>query len=276
MLDGQLPALAEQISTKTIMTPVDHLVMAEPTSTVAEAFEKMGATFDQLPVVRQSLLVGMVFRHDLQATCSDACIENLYRPISSLDSVRSNESVWDSINHLCGHHACVVFDVATGDFCGLLHYADLNRQAVRVFCYLWTSALEMSMAELLVAVEPDHMQWVESLEQHRQVQILGRHAYGQRQNIELSPVEGLELSDLINIWRKQTSLLSLIELSKSEFKNCTNHLVELRHAAMHPVRSLVTQHSDVATLKNRLEDLRFLVRRTISAIQNWRGEERQA
>lgn len=276
MLDGQLPALAEQISTKTIMTPVDQLVTVEPTSNVAEALEKMGETFDQLPVVKQSRVFGMVFRQDLQASDGDACIDNLYRPISSLDSVRSNESVWDSINHLCGHHACVVFDVSTGDFCGLLHYADLNRQAVRVFCYLWTSALEMSMAELLVAVEPDHMKWVESLDQHRQVQILGRHAYGQRQNIELSPVEGLELSDLLNIWRKQSRLLSLVELSQPEFKKRTNHLVELRHAAMHPVRSLVTQQSDVATLKNRLEDLRFLVRKTIAAIQNRRGEERQA
>ncbi|WP_145118874.1 CBS domain-containing protein [Rosistilla oblonga] len=266
MLNGQLPKFAEHIIAGMIMTPVDQLVVASPADSLAHALEKMGATFDQLPVIHQGTLAGMLFR-DRIPNSGDGQIADIFSPLSTLDSILSSESMLEAIECLVRSPCCIVFDAESGGFAGLLHYADLNRQAVRLFCYLWTSALEMSLAELLTMNQPDDMSWIESLAQHRQVQVLGRHEYGRRQNIELSPVEGLELSDLLNIWPKQERLLNLFAMSKSEFKKKTNHLVELRNAAMHPVRSLLNGHAEVAVFQRRMHDLREMVRKSVTLIQ---------
>ncbi len=273
MLNGQLPKLAEHVVAGMIMTPVEQLVVVSTTNSISHALEKMGGTFDQLPVLHQGTLAGMLFRDRLPDS-GDGQIDEYLSPLSTLDSILSNESMWEAIASLARAPCCIVFDVHSGGFAGLLHYADLNRQAVRVFCYLWTSALEMSLAELLVRNQPDDMSWIESLAPPRQVQVLGRLEYGKRQNIELSPVEGLELSDLLNIWPKQQKLLELFAMSKSEFKKRTNHLVELRNAAMHPVRSLLNGHGEVEAFQRRMHDLREMVGKSVTIIQeNHAGDE---
>ena len=268
LLDGQLPDLASEISARLIMTPIDQLVSTTLDAPVAVALKKMGRTFDQLPVVVDGKLLGLLFRsrisHDASSTTP---ISSFLTKTSEICSIRACEGLIDVIAQLKSHEACVVFDQTTGRFCGLIHFSDLNRQAARVFCYLWTSALEMAMAELLANIYPCHNSWIDALSQHRQVQVLGRYEFGRRQNIELSPVEGLELSDFINIWPRRKELLDVFGMSKSQFRARANHLVELRNGSMHPVRSLVSKHVDVPALCKRLHDVQLLVKCSSSALR---------
>jgi len=273
MLNGELTKLAENIVAGMIMTPVQDLVITHSTDTVAHAHGLMGEGFDQLPVFHNETLAGIVLRDHLSHT--EGCVGDRYSPLSSLDSIHSSDSLWDAIEALAKSPSCIVNDAQTGSFSGLLHYADLNRQAARVFCYLWTSALEMSLAELLTAIQPDCKAWIGSLTPPRQVQVLGRLEYSKRQNIEISPVQVLELSDLLNIWPRHSELLAVFSFSKRVFTKKTNHLIELRNAAMHPVRSLVNGHADVKVLQHRMNDLREMVDKSVSAIQQNRSSDEQ-
>lgn len=266
MLNGQLPMLAEHIVVGMIMSPHEELITTNPADSAREAYAMMGDLYDQLPVINNGLLAGMLFRNQLTED-DDRKVGDCFAALSEISSIQNTASIWEAMNCLAHSTSCVVFDAKTGAFTGLLHFADLNRQAVRVFCYLWTSALEMSLAELLQLRRPNDLSWIESLSPHRQVQVLGRHEYSKRQKIELSPVEGLELSDLLNIWPKHDDLLNLFEMSKTEFSKKTNHLVELRNIAMHPVRSLLNTGTDVQILNKRMRDLREMVQKSIEIIQ---------
>ena len=270
MLDGQLPKMADDISISMILTPVKQLVTVRPDETLQEAAVKMQATFDQLPVLAGNSLVGMLFRGVINSPVEEnGLVRDYFIESSKLASIRSNEGIWDAVKLLSDHEVSVVFEPERGGFSGLLHFADLNRQAVRIYCYLWTSALEMSMAELLVGCLPDPNQWIGALPEHRQVQVLGRYEYGRRQKMELSPVEGLELSDLVNLWPRHPKLLEVFGISKKQFESRANPLIKLRNAAMHPVRSLVNSHSEVKSLAKKIHDLKCLVESTLHVLKDF-------
>ena len=268
LLDDHLAKLADEIKLGMIITPSDRLKTVELESPVSEAISKMGTYYDQLPVMSKNKLAGMIFRNDIPVDVSGVqSIKSLCKSSSMLESVHAGQSIKHAIEHLCDNEVCIVFDTSTGEFCGLLHYADLNKQAVRIFCYLWTSALEMSLAELL-SVYSRNEDWVDALSEHRQIQVLGRSEFRRRQQIELSPIEGLELSDLINIWSKRTDLSDIFGITKSQFQQKANHLVDLRHASMHPIRTLVKNHSEVKALSIRISDLCWLASKTIDLVRS--------
>jgi predicted transcriptional regulator len=269
LLEDQISNLTEDMTLGMIMTPLEQLVFATTESSVKEVYERMSNRFDQLPVTKNQKLIGMVFRRDLPDNIDEnSLIKEFCVPTASVSTVQADQSIRMAVKHLCNHEICIAFDTSRGEFCGLLHYSDLNKQVVRIYSYLWVSALEMALAELLSIFQPDHESWISALADHRQIQVLGRCEFSRRQNIELSPVEGLELSDLINIWAKQSELLAIFELSKTQFQKRTNHLVELRHTSMHPVRSLVRNHADVARLDKQLSDLRWLVHKAAELIHS--------
>lgn len=263
----QLAKLADGLPLDLIITSRSCLTTISSNCTANDAMKKMDNKFDQLPIIDNQKFMGMIFRNDILNSADQGLpIKKIFRSSSKIETIHANQSVKEAIKYLCDNEICIVFDTSLGDFCGLLHYADLNKQAVKIYCYLWTSALEMSLAALLRSHLPNHIEWISALSDQRKNRVLERVEISRRQNIELSPIEGLELSDLINIWAKRKELLKFFEVSKSEFKRRANHLVALRHASMHPVRTLIKHHSDVKTLKRQVDDLHFLVQSTTSAM----------
>lgn len=268
LLEEHLTRLADQMTVEMIMTSLADLVAVKPTDQVGTALNLMGATtFDQLPVLADDKLLGAIEREDIEtlADCRSA-VRDAMRPLTELASVKTSDSFYIAVDQLQCTRYAAVFEPSTDKFCGLLHFSDLNKQAVRIFCYLWLSALEMGLAELVSESHPTLEEWIGFLDEFRQVSVLGRYEYDRRKKIELKPIECVELSDLVKLSKRFDDVLKRLSLSKKQFSDRIDHIITLRNFAMHPVRTLVQSHADVAKLHTRFDDLRSLVRATQLAV----------
>lgn len=259
LLEKSLIKLADDLTVKMIMTNHADLVVVQASDTVALALERMGSRYDQLPVIKGNKIIGMVHHEDIASRTTDDLVAEPMRPIAELGSLQSTNGFCEAVERLQEHEYLLIFTPDNCNVCGLLHYSDLNKQAVRVFCYLWISALEMGMAEYLAIKCSNMDDWLPCLEESRQMDVRKRHELEKRKNIELGATEGLELSDLTKLYGKMSLLLDGLGLSKKEFTEKAGRVVEFRHKIMHPVRSLLHDHADVAKLKRRLDSLRELV-----------------
>lgn len=256
--NDQLAKLASGLSLAMIMTPASDLVTIGSDATVGDCVREMRDYFDQLPVVSEGKLMGMMFRSNMSDVDQNSIVLDVMTPLVNVASIHSTDDIGQAIELLSKHEVCIVFDPESGRLGGLMHFADLNKHPVRIYCYLWISALEMSLAELLQNRLPNLPDWIDCLSDHRQVQVLGRFEYAKRQNIEILPTEGLELSDLVSIFAKKDSLRHLFSMSKTQFEKRANRLVDLRNRSMHPVRTLVNAHDDVESLTRQFSSLKEL------------------
>lgn len=266
VMSEHLMRLAERVTVGMVMTPSRDLVCARPETTVAQARELMGASYDQLPLMDGSSVEGLVLRESLEGKEAGAPASDALTPLCDLVTIRADEVLRLVIQLLVDHRCVLVFGGDDGRFCGLVHFSDLNKHAVRTNIYLWISALEMGLAELIHRLCPDFRQWLGILEERRQVNILGRYEYERLRHIELDPLEGAELSDLLKIVRTIPALLEPLGLTKSQLDRKTGHLVKMRHAAMHPVRSLVRSHEDLKKWLRVIVDLAGVLDRVYAAL----------
>lgn len=264
----QLARIAERMTVGMIMTPLAELVTVEAASGVAAARQRMGTAYDQVPVLDGPAVVGVLFSEDLDDGDHHRAVGSVMRPMDVLPAVRSDHTFSDAFPVLI-QHPCVAVQHPPDDvFAGILHFSDMNKHEVRANLYLWLSALEMNLARLLRRHCPDFDTWLRCLDEPRQVLVLGRYELERRRHVELHPVEGTELSDLIKIFRSIPGLLEPLGLTRSQFEKKTGRLITLRNAAMHPVRSLVRAHSDVKRLTTRLFDVIDLIERTGRALES--------
>ncbi len=254
-----LLAVASRISVRMIMTPRERLVCASPHATVARAMELLGTSFDQLPVLDGEVFTGLVYRRDLAGRAPMGDITDAVVPGEQLPHVLADAPMREAAAALICGPCVMVLDKDPKRLVGLIHFSDLNRHPVRSNAYLWLSAFEMAMAELVRKEAPDPRHWLKVLDEHRQVMILGRWAYDREQNIELDPLEAAELSDLLRAVRTVPTLLERMGYTRSQFDKKTGHLVKLRNGVMHPVRSIIRRHEDVQQLAQVYSDLRELL-----------------
>jgi predicted transcriptional regulator len=262
----QLARIAQRMTVGMIMTPLEELVTVEASSAIAAARQRMGTSYDQMPVIEGAAVVGVLFGEDMKDLDHHSAVGSVMRPIQAMPAVRSDHTFADAFPVLIQHPCVAVRHPPDDVFAGILHFSDVNKHEVRANLYLWLSALEMNLARLLRRHCPDFDTWLRCLDEPRQVLVLGRYELERRRHVELHPVEGTELSDLIKIFRSIPGLLEPLGLTKSQFEKKTGRLITLRNAAMHPVRSLVRAHSDVKRLTTRLFDVIDLIERTSRAL----------
>jgi len=251
-----LVRVAGRITAQMIMTQRKRLVCASPTMSVGQALELMGSLYDQLPVLDGERFVGLAFKRDLLTRSSAVPVSEAAVPLNRVPCVQP-ETPLRNVTESLLHYSCVaVVEGTEPKLCGLIHFSDLNGHPARSNLYLWISSFEMTLAELVRRELPDYREWLKTLDEHRQVLILGRREYERRQNIELDPVESVELSDLLRIIRAAPRVLDQLGFTKSQFDRKTGHLVKLRNGVMHPVRSLIRRHEDMQKLAEVFSDLR--------------------
>jgi len=255
--DEQLLRLAEAMTVRLIMTERADFVSIGEEQTVGEARCRMGGIYDYLPVFTGDAVVGLINRHDIRSAGGSESVRSFVRSADLVTQVAS-ASLRATINRLIDDEALLIAE-DDGSCSGLVHYADLNRQAARLFLYLWLSALEMGLAEVLRRSRLSLEDWLRHLSEHKKVDLLGRFELNRRQNIDLDPIELVQLSDLLNVFRHVEGCVKGLGLTNAKFERKTSHLVELRHAAMHPVRAVVRAHGDVARLAERLADVEEVV-----------------
>jgi CBS domain-containing protein len=252
----RLTEIGRRVRVEAVMTRREELVTAGPDDTIGTARRLMGETYDQLPVLDGSRWTGAIERSDLAGKHDTHRLSDAVRPRESVATIPQTEPMQPLIERLVTHpYVCVVEPDAADDLVGLVHYSDLNKHAFRANAYLWISKLEIQLARVVRVVCPDHEAWVKLLDDNRQVAVLGRYELAKRRGIELNPVEGTDLSDLLKIVRRLPDVCEELGISKKQFETKTNPLIKIRHAVMHPVRSLVIEHDDVGKLAAHAQNL---------------------
>lgn len=159
----RLLQLARQLNVALVMT-VDPLKVDEG-QTVAEVRALLEANaFDQAPVTRAGRDVGLLRCEHLTGTDPEALVGSLpYEALSLANSVEPSTPMLRLLIKLAERPSCVVLD-EIDQVIGLVHFSDLNRQAVRTFLYLWHTAVEMALAALIDQRYPD-ASWMERTSQ---------------------------------------------------------------------------------------------------------------
>ena len=269
LAEHYIEQVAAGMTVDMLMTHRNEWIAIGPQDTIETATERMRGYFDQLPVVDGETVHGLLLRSDIQdsATPKDLVAQHV-RCGETIGVVPQRAGLDQAVEILRSNQACFVRDTTTGDYCGLLHFADLNKQAFRMYCYMWISAIEMGMADFVSRGVPNSSDWLRYLAEHRQVQVLGRLEFDRRNNVELSDVETLELSDLVKVMGSNGSLLGQLGVSKTQYEECSKKVVTFRNDIMHPVRAIIRRHEDVNQLHGRLEQVHKLRSMVLSAIQD--------
>ena len=243
-----------------LMTPLSQIATVELGATIREA--RNTATrgpFDQLAAVDSSgsrEIVGLVCVERLEGL-ADTDIVDPYidRDLASI-SVPVTAALAEVLKRLAEHPTLLVGD--SEQTVGLIHRSDLNKQPMRVALYAEIVELEMGLSELVESLA-GFDRWITCLRETSQIQVLGRREVDRRNNNEISPLQYLNLSDLVDIVRKLEVYTAVGCSSKSQWDKAAGGLVHLRNCVMHPVRYLVSDTESVGQLLAREQRLQELL-----------------
>jgi hypothetical protein len=151
---------------------------------------------------------------------------------------------------------------------GLLTISDLNRHPLRSALYTLFSLLESGLASMIQESFSDSWEWIRTLNENHQVGILGYWELSRRKGVDVGPIAAATLSQLIQIVSRNRALLTTLGFnSRSEFEKVTAHIPETRNWVMHPVRPLIFDTADVATLRETVGSVCRL-HKTVDHIRN--------
>ena len=259
--------LAKQLKAHLIMTKYDDLVVVDINSSIVDAIRKMepneqgGSKFDQLPVEEKGSIVGVIRYNSIKNISRDASLKvNMYLD-KSVAIVAYTEPLGDMIGKLVAD-SCVL--VSNGrEINGLIHWSDLNKQAVRLYFYIWLTSVEMGLLEKLKQKYGPSEDWMNLLDSKSKIRVLENLSLALSANLDIYPLEYCDFSDLINIVTKDKYndiRHSLGFNSKSSWKKASGKLVCLRNKIMHPVRTLVNEGSNIKNLHECNESLKSIVK----------------
>jgi predicted transcriptional regulator len=257
------------ITVDQIMTPAAEVTTISAKETANAALQAMGSVFDQLPVLQDSHLVGVISRETLEAADLGMPVASLMAPLQDMPTVTAGSPLQDALPCLCKVRYALV-TVKTDEHLalhGVVHFSDLNRHAARLLCYTWLSAMEMILANLVDRYHPDEYEWLKTQRDDTQQMLLGRWMFQQMHGVEIRLVEGLDFPILFDLLGKSKEGREACGLKGPKIQRLGNECRELRNKVMHSVRSLVSRwegpeddpNGDVHELRNTLESVMHFV-----------------
>ena len=261
---NQFADLARQLRAELIMT-ADFVAIDERAS-AGRALKMLDSNhFDQLPVQRNGVVVGLVRLSQVQHAAPGSSIAELSEQLSHENSVELTTTFPSLFRKLETVESCLVTDDEEA-VVGLIHYSDLNRQAVRYYLYLLLSAVEQGIAEIIQSSYPDDS-WVRGLPDKGQAKLKSEYESAKARNVELSYLDLAYFRHLAQAVIADGKLGRHLNLTESE-KDLLGTLNELRNLTMHPVKLLVKSRADIQSLRTRSQFLRALLRRLTARLGN--------
>jgi hypothetical protein len=154
------------------------------------------------------------------------------------------------------------------EICGLITRSDLNRQVVRAGVYDQFSGLEANIAKLVAIVHEDHWEWIGLLNEEAQVRVLGFWEVSKRNGVDMGPIAGATLTDLLSVVSKSLPLLRRLDFgTKKKFEEVAGRLPRTRNRVMHAVRPLILTEQDVVDLARVHRSLKGLHQRVSNALR---------
>lgn len=264
---NNISALAQTLTVRLIMTHRDDLVIVNTKTSVGDAKRKMepnaqgGSKFDQLPVENNGVILGVVRYSHIKSKPEDIRLNEDGYIDYSVAKVKDTTPIGDLMVKLLTD-CCVLVDSGSV-INGLVHISDLNKQAVRLYYYLWLASVEMGLLEKLKRKYGANQDWIDLLDSQSKINVLENLALAQRDNLDIHPLEYCDFSDLVNIVTKDKHINIWSEMGfkgKKDWKRESGKLVTLRHKIMHPVRTLISECSYVKNLHECEDSLQRIVK----------------
>lgn len=181
-------------------------------------------------------------------------------------------------------HRAVIFrrdedDAASDDdWFALVTISDLNRHPFRSRLYPILAELESALAELIDRHFKHSDEWLSVCSEDARARILNMWQLAIRNRVDISPITGCTLIDMINIVKKSAALCLLLGFSsQSAYKKATGSLSDLRNQILHPVRPLILDQHDVHKLQETLDVvLRLTERAATPNAVSFQGDNRSS
>jgi hypothetical protein len=169
------------------------------------------------------------------------------------------------------HAALVVYDTSDRDgypydYVGLITVSDLNRHAFRAVIYQRLADLEAALARLVEHAIADPWNWIRLLREERQAAILGNWELAKRKDVDVGPIAGTMLTDLLAAVRDSAELRTMLNTSRNELDGRSKGIGGLRNRGMHPVRPLLLGHSELEDLRGLLDHVLSLTDLVVSGL----------
>jgi hypothetical protein len=246
----------ENVDLRRLLTPLSNCVFLPPgpvDAPIVKELEDRG--FDQAPVQSSDgAVLGII-----ETTAARSLLASS-KPIEpealAQDRLGIGTSLQRLLEALSEVRAALVYDDAEGldsQCLGLITRSDLNRHYLRAVIYGILAELEEGLANLVDKQFPDPWAWLGRLDDETQARLAGYWIISQRRNVDIGPVTGATLSQLLNIVSRSPELVERLGYSSGKgFKDETRHVPEIRNRIMHPVRPMVLEMEDVTLLKTTL------------------------
>lgn len=253
----KLSNLANKLTVNLIMTPCEQFTKIKITCSVGLARQRMQDNeFDQLPVERDGHIVGLVKLSSLNEILDEDIVSNYVdEKVPNVDETVKLVKVLQPLQST----PCI-FVMRDDKVVGLIHSSDLNKQAMRIYFYLWIAALEMGLATIVKSKYELPGEWVTLLSLKKQRSILKGYIFAKKRNLDANPIEQAELSDLVKVIQKNEVIRCLLGFPKTkDWKDATGNLIDLRNRIMHPTRTLIDIDCGVEDLISRENNLKKLI-----------------
>jgi hypothetical protein len=129
---------------------------------------------------------------------------------------------------------------------GLFTISDLNRHEIRAILYRLVSVAEARLAHLIKKELHDPWEWLSVLSEEDQVRLLGYWELSKRRGVDIGPLAGATLTQVLKIVAKFEPLRERLGFkSRKDIDSEIGRVPDFRNRIMHPVRPLILDTRDV-------------------------------
>lgn len=230
-------SLLRLLTVRLIMTSKDRLVTCKDDEPITLLVDKL-KKYDLLPVFDKEMK-HYVSKTEVEALLEEntsARVKDIKQPISESNSISEDEP----ISQYLLLREKPNFVTKQNEVVGIVAPADLNKTPSKMLFYILISFFERLLIKSIKDLELTDKQVEGCIGFTKWWDAKGRYEQAKRKNLELSLIECLNTSDLINIVCRKPRIRRLLNYhSESEAHESLNPLVDLRNLVMHSGYSII-------------------------------------
>lgn len=256
------------LTIKLIMTPRTRMETCRDQEESADVVRRM-ESYDVLPVLSNGYMQFFVGKSRIEKEIK----KNMSVKVGDIKEEISNEYTTSEDERIDSFLACgqpFLFVIKQKRVSGIVTYADLNKWPSKVLFYVAISRFEQLLIDAIETINLNHREIERYVGFWGFWNALGRYELEKRGNVELSVVQCLNTSDLVDVTCKEPIIREILGYQTiSQARKYLNPIVDLRNKTMHAGHSLVESWDDVKTRKEQYTR----IRNYISDLMRWLKKE---
>lgn len=260
--------LLSLLTIKLIMTPRTKMETCKDQEKTTEVIQRM-RDYDVLPVSSNGHMRFFVRKTKMEKEMekdSSVNIKDIKEKISYEHTISEDER----IDSLLASGQDFFFVIRQKEVSGIVTYADLNKWPSKVLFYVVISRFEQLLIEATENMPLGQRELEKYIGFWGLWGALGRYELEKRGNVELSLIQCLNTSDLVDIACKNPRIRDVLGYqTKNQAEKYLNPIVDLRNKIMHAGHSLVESKDDIKRRREQYDR----IRNHISDLMRWLKEK---